>query len=511
MYLNKFVFLFSFLFSFLIVFPCFASAPFGDTFESYSAGSINGQGSWVSSSTGCQISSDHVSEGTNSVACAVNQIASKKQVGSPITAGEWYFDLWLHPNQTTTTPLYVVNPYQGTTSKSFFIFCGKSPTDDYLTLRSGNCAGSVLLDNITTDSFHRYGIRWDGTYMNVNVDGGAWSANVSKSTTGIDGLSFGGDQGYSVNYFDNLSGLYDPVVNDSSVEFTHPVLDATTTVDYYSFDWAVDTADFYTGYDSAAVYVCGGNYSECSTFCGGFGLPWVGIPDDAECWVDHKVVSLCDGVNGLSSGSGTINLGNFFSEGQPVYAIGYLLVADGSGYGSCSYDLTDLVTGTTTAAQTSVWYNINTFNDSLESVGSYCDVNFPNEIPNAICTALYNIFIPSITDDALSRANTEISDKLAEKVPFAYFQDYSNVVSTLGNGTAATTSMGIINVPVTVAASGGFSGASSSGFDMGLPSLADVDTVAAAVDDWDLMFSYIIWLILFTWLGFRGFSVFRPA
>jgi len=421
---------------FLVLRPdrAFASTLLTETFESYSAASINGQGGWVSTTTiPISVGTTPVKNGVRSAGYYGSSVGTKfatRDIGSDMdaTGGKGYIAVWMRANNIEDQDVGVKN-HSGMSKSGIYCDIGLKQTAGQAVITTATTETS-LASGLVADTWYYLELEmdFDTDLCRGRIDGGAWSVTTAGATTAGEQrwLFIHMNTGISSAYIDDIvvtDGAADPIEDDTTrfISFT-PTL-GVTTKNATSTTFQIGA----TGYinatsteDDMYLYVRWRNVSQgtiggaggCSTFSNSFNefeieIATSSLPDFATTSPQQIV---CYGVYGV-----------YMAVKYPAVSIfGYSL------YDRTLIEITStFVVGTTTNNQTPSDTEIETV-DYLFQSGFSDDIYLPNEA-NASSTILN-----------LSKY-LNLREQIAGKFPLSWAIETVATIIDAANQTSTTT------------------------------------------------------------------------
>ena len=172
-----------------------------DNFDSYSNGSLNGQGSW-SGSTGPQVQGTVVQAGSKAILVNGNFNPGVKKSFTAAATGSQVFYM---REDSTSSKGFAFHIYgdSGATLLCQFVF-----VDGNITLYT-NGTSATLVTGFTINTWYKGEIEWDGPgdLLRARVNDGAWSSwYATPAFTNADTIELSSYGGFTANgYYDSLS------------------------------------------------------------------------------------------------------------------------------------------------------------------------------------------------------------------------------------------------------------------------------------------------------------------
>lgn len=191
---------------------------FNTGFESsggYSAGNLSGQDSWTSGGTATiSVSSSVVSEGTQSVECAINGNGTRARNITDVTTDGAKMYVSLRASNVATVDNFILYFYSnnGATNLGGLHLNAQMAAD-----WSWRNSGGTYYDqgNIAANTWYRFGVEFNFTsdQMRFNVDNGSFGSWITMDSAfaEIDKIELSinnGDGGSSIYYVDNINAEY---------------------------------------------------------------------------------------------------------------------------------------------------------------------------------------------------------------------------------------------------------------------------------------------------------------
>lgn len=390
-----------------------AVAPFTDDFDSYPSGNLSGQGSWQ---YGGQVVTDPYQSAPNSATANGSDYLYKK--GSKIDTGEWYFYLSYTTFESGLLSLKVGDlscsyPYTDCAQIEWVLF-----PDGHLEVLG------QTLDPITSGSYewHVLGMRWQGGYAQVNVDGGEWTIAADMGGNYIEGLNHYNT--WEISF--HVDGFTDtnptppvPIAGDDPV--ITPTFPANTTANHVD-----DITDFNV---SGSLTIPASNLYSWDSICISFTNVLTPFETYMHCEpIDPPVPP--DSIEAYSFAVVEIS-------SDAYYKIAYRLIGHGTNGQYNSFDIEPDQTFLTEATSPpSAVFNPSVYGSWEMPAPEDCSTY--DLLPKLVCeikNTLVGIFIPSRTSlNELQRTFAQ----LANKLPFNYISAVGDTIAGVRAGLVET-------------------------------------------------------------------------
>lgn len=471
----------SFALSLMIVFgffgSAFAAAPFSDSFDSYSNGALNGQGSWGASYSNVQTT---YAKSGKAASCENTNCYGYKG-GTETTSGTWYF--WFKVDVPAgggySNVIFYRNGFGGQFQVVFYA--------DGSNIKACDVGQTQCITGLTAADWHYLAIDWNDTQFRFKVDWGTYTNFINRSATngGIHGMQFQNtNPNSSYWYIDEISDTEEsePAPPDT-ITITYP----NTTPAYFdhmTVSYHIDAS--HAGFGRADVLMCGGDVIACRTLCqNGYNAQY-----GANCW---KIINTsgCAATSTDEIYDRTLHFSSMMASLQnatstPVLAKAYLFAADPAASPHCAftgsiYDLETSPEWLASSADLAVQFD----RSGIENSQMQEDCSAYSGLDKVICD-MKNFLLGAILPS--NGAITQFQNTLAlfnNKFPMSYI---TPVVSLVGDVWAGINE----NAAITLTIFGNTGNLDTSIFDLTIPNTAF--TLGQAIKAFFFMIAIMVFL-----------------